>query len=257
MGGGKGGSKTPPPSQWEQAQGMIGLDMYNSTNPLRQGFLDLYGQLFGIPAGSRGNIQGAPGSTGSVLKAATRVGGKPGDLMAQDQGAVPTAMSPGAFDPSRVALFQPLYDLARTQNANIGNQAREAVLQSGATGGARQALLAQAGRDTAKAKAMSEMSLNEGIFNQLFSGGQAAAFGGSTGASQSLGSAGAMAAQRQQAALQAQSAQQQGKKQTGTALGLGLAMAPFTFGASAAGAGGASLAGFAPSSGWAAPMTFF
>jgi len=255
MGGGKGGSKTPPPSQWEQAQGMIGLDMYNATNPLRQGFLDLYGQLFGIPAGSRGNIQGTPGS---AIQQVTR-GGKPGNnLAAQDQGlAGPTAMSPGAFDPSRVELFRPLYDLARTQNANIGNQAREAVLQSGATGGARQALLAQAGRDTAKAKAMSEMGLNEGIFNQLFSGGQAAAFGGSTGASQSLGSAGAMAAQRQQAALQAQSAQQQGKKQTGTALGLSLAMAPFTFGASAAAGGGASLAGFAPSSGWAAPMMFF
>lgn len=235
MGGGKGGSRTPPPSPAETMTAEISKRLFTQTDPLRQEFLKLYGSLFGMEPGA---LRPAEGSLG-IPEYDWQQTGRP-------------------FDPRSVPGYDALFRMTREGIGSQYDLARDAILANTPRGGGQIQGLTNMEIARAKDVSGSQNALTASIIDQLMTSGQSAVSGGTTGSLQGLSSAGAMASQRQAAALQAQSQTNAGKKNAGTALGLGAAML-MTGGmaAPAAAGGGASLAGFVPSSGWASPRVFF
>lgn len=277
MGGGKG-PDTPGPGPAETTQANISKQMYDTTDPLRNLWIQEFMRQWGYSPASPYSTT-AP----STPSPATSPGGKPIDprpaseLYDEGGNYIPwsppaTASSgvqtvnPGgyvftgrAYDPKLSILYQPLYNAARESTNQGYQQARDAILANTPKGGGQVGALAQLETAAAKERANVPFLISQQVMNDLMQKGYGTAFGAPQQALAGLTGATAAEIQRNNAALQAQTATNAGKKQTGTAIGLMAAtggLGGLGAGAAAAG-GGASLAGFAPSTGWAAPTAFF
>lgn len=218
MGGGK--SKTPPPSKAEQMSAEISKRLFTQTDPLRNEFLKMYGSLFGLEPTARPMPKTTTerfwdASTGEM---GTRTIRPPADSLGTPEYDWQQTGRP--FNPASVPGYDAMFRMSREGIGGQYDLARDAILAGTPRGGAQVQGLTDVEIGRAKDVSGTQNALTASIIDQLFTGGQAAVSGGATGSLQGLSSAGAMAAQRQQAALQSQSASNQGKKNAGMALGL-------------------------------------